>query len=61
MLSGHAGMKARESRIPAPQKKRLGEAGARIVALYDAWGKKEKADEWRKRLATEVVATKPAR
>jgi len=59
VLSGHEGMKAREARIPAPQKKRLGEAGTRIVALYDAWGKKEKADEWRKRLATEVVATKP--
>jgi len=58
VLTGYEGMKARAAKIPAPQKKRLGEAGARIVALYDAWSKKEKADEWRKRLATEVVATK---
>ena len=27
--------------------------------LYDAWGKKDKADEWRKRLASAADATKP--
>jgi hypothetical protein len=26
------------------------EAGARIVALYEAWGKHDKADAWRKKL-----------
>jgi hypothetical protein len=29
----------------------VADAGARIVQLYDAWGRKDKADEWRKRLA----------
>jgi serine/threonine protein kinase/tetratricopeptide (TPR) repeat protein len=60
LISGYEGMTAREAKIPAPQKKRIGEAGARIVALYEAWGKKEKADEWRKRLAAAIVARKPA-
>ena len=26
-------------------------AGVKIPALYDAWGKKEAADDWRKKLA----------
>jgi tetratricopeptide (TPR) repeat protein len=50
LLSGFEGLKAREAKIPGRSKKRLAEAGARIIQLYDAWGKKEKADEWRKRL-----------
>jgi hypothetical protein len=52
-------MSAREAKIPAAQKKRIGEAGARIVALYEAWGKKDKVEEWKKRLVTEGVAGKP--
>jgi hypothetical protein len=44
-------MTAREAKIEAPNKIRLTEAGARIVALYDAWNKRDKADQWRKRLA----------
>jgi tRNA A-37 threonylcarbamoyl transferase component Bud32 len=52
LLSGFEGLKAREARIPTRSKKRLAEAGARIVQLYDAWGKKDKADAWRKRLAS---------
>jgi hypothetical protein len=59
LISGYEGLKARESKIPVPQKKRIGEAGARVVALYAAWGKSEKADEWRKRLNAEVVAKPP--
>ncbi len=42
-------MKARESKIPAPRKKSLTETPGRTVKLYDAWGKKDKADEWRKK------------
>jgi hypothetical protein len=38
LLQGYQGMKAREARIPAPHKQRLAEAGARVVALYDARG-----------------------
>ena len=50
LLSGYQGMKAREAKIPAAGKVRLKVASARVVALYDAWGKPEKAAEWRTRL-----------
>ena len=50
MLQGYEGMKAREAKIPAPSKRRLPEAGKRIVTLYTAWGKKDTAEEWTKKL-----------
>ena len=43
-------MKRRQDKIPPPGKVRLPEALERLVQLYDAWGKKEKADEWRLKL-----------
>jgi serine/threonine protein kinase/tetratricopeptide (TPR) repeat protein len=60
LISGYEGMRARDARIPAPQKKRIAEAGARIVTLYEAWGKKDKLEEWKKRLAREGAAGKPS-
>ena len=39
LLQGYDGMKAREAKIPAPSRRRLPEAGKRIVTLYNAWGK----------------------
>jgi tetratricopeptide (TPR) repeat protein len=54
LLSGYEGMKAREAKIPAPGKPRLPEAGDRLVKLYDAWRKPEKAAEWRKRLGLKL-------
>jgi eukaryotic-like serine/threonine-protein kinase len=59
LLQGYEGMKAREAKIPASNKKVLSEAGARIIQLYEAWGKKDKADEWRKRLAPGASTTEP--
>jgi hypothetical protein len=50
LLSGYEGMKAREAKIESPSKDQLAEAGARIAQLYEAWGKPEKAAEWRTRL-----------
>ena len=50
IVSGYEGMKARESKIPAPNKPRLAEAGERVVTLYEAWGKPAKAAEWRAKL-----------
>jgi hypothetical protein len=61
LLQGYEGMKAREGKIPAPYKKRVGDAAARIVALYDACGKKELADEWRRRRETAAHKTAPSR
>src|SRR5262249_46229493 len=48
LLQGFEGLKAREAKIPATSKKRVAEAGARIVRLYDTWGKKGKAEGWRR-------------
>jgi hypothetical protein len=60
LISGYEGLKEREERIPFLwRKKRPAEAGARIVALYDAWGKKDKADAWRKRLKEEKADSPP--
>jgi eukaryotic-like serine/threonine-protein kinase len=50
LLEGYAGMKQRESESPTGAKARLIETLQRLVQLYDGWGKKEKADEWRKKL-----------
>ena len=51
MIEAYEGLKEREARIPFLwRKKRPAEAGARIVDLYDAWGKKDKAAEWRNKL-----------
>ena len=58
ILSGYEGMKAREGKIPAQAKAWLTEAADRIVQLYEAWGKTEKAAEWRGKLGRPA---KPAR
>jgi len=52
LLLGYEGLKARENKIPPLSQKRVARAGARIVELYDAWGKRDKAEEWRKKLQT---------
>jgi tetratricopeptide (TPR) repeat protein len=48
LVAGYSGMKEREMRIPVPERTKLTEALDRVVQLYDAWGKKDKADLWRK-------------
>jgi hypothetical protein len=50
LLAGYEGLKQREATIPANAKKALTEALERLVQLYDAWGKKDQADQWRKQL-----------
>jgi tRNA A-37 threonylcarbamoyl transferase component Bud32 len=50
LLQGYEGMKTREPSIPPPSRRRLSEAGKRIVTLYNAWGKADKAEEWTKKL-----------
>jgi serine/threonine protein kinase len=51
LLDGYDGLKKREVSLPAQAKRELATAGARIVAFYEAWRKKDKADEWRKKTA----------
>ena len=52
LLQGYDGLKSREADIPAAGKHHTSDAGARIVELYNAWGNKDKAEEWRKKLET---------
>jgi tetratricopeptide (TPR) repeat protein len=50
LLAGYEGMKQRQDKIPPAGKMRLPEALERLVRLYEATGRKDKADEWRKKL-----------
>jgi serine/threonine protein kinase/tetratricopeptide (TPR) repeat protein len=51
LVAGYEGLKAREKQVPQFfVSDRLGLAGTRIVALYEAWGRPEKAGAWRLKL-----------
>ena len=50
IVPGYKGMKERESRITVPDRFRLREAAVRVIRLYEAWGKPEKATEWKAKL-----------
>jgi hypothetical protein len=53
-----AATKARE-KIPASERMGFPEIGQSIVELYEKWGKKDKVDEWQKKLDAERAARKP--
>jgi WD40 repeat protein/tetratricopeptide (TPR) repeat protein len=50
LLEGYEGMKEREDLIPARARARLTETLERLVRLYEATGRKDKARAWRKKL-----------
>jgi hypothetical protein len=50
ILAGYEGMKARETRIPAPDRARLREAAERVVRLYDGCNKPDQAAAWKAKL-----------
>jgi hypothetical protein len=51
LVAGYEGLKARENEIPRFfARYRLAEAGARVVELYEAWGRPERAAAWRSKL-----------
>jgi eukaryotic-like serine/threonine-protein kinase len=49
LLAGFDGMKQREASIPPSAKYRLTQAQEWLVQLYDAWGKHDKAAQWRQK------------
>jgi hypothetical protein len=57
-VEGHEGTKQRGPLIPPTGRPRLTEALERLVRLYEATGRKEKAAEWRKKLEEAKAAAK---
>jgi serine/threonine protein kinase/tetratricopeptide (TPR) repeat protein len=47
LLDGYAGLEKRQPSIPAKSKAQLADAVERLVQLYDAWGKPDRAAQWR--------------
>ncbi len=60
LLAGYQGLKQREAKISAPNQFRLVQALERLVQLYQAMGKQDKANEWQKKLAEANAPAKPA-
>jgi eukaryotic-like serine/threonine-protein kinase len=58
LLKAYDEMKPAEGEVPTSTQKLLADIGARIVTLYEESGAKDKAEEWRKRLA-EAAEPKP--
>jgi tetratricopeptide (TPR) repeat protein len=50
VVQGYEGMRAREAKIPAPNKPRLFEVAERVARLYEAWGKPAHAQAWKEKL-----------
>ena len=59
MLTGYQGLKKDEKAIPPQGKDNLPNAIQRLVDLYEATAKKDKADEWRKKLEEAKASGKP--
>jgi serine/threonine protein kinase/Tfp pilus assembly protein PilF len=49
LLDGYQGMMAQKDRMAAPERYHLDRARQWLVTLYQAWGKPDKASEWRKK------------
>jgi eukaryotic-like serine/threonine-protein kinase len=59
LTDGYEGLMVNEAKIPPARKKDLAAAAARIAPFYDDWGKPEKAELWRKKLAPAADAQEP--
>ena len=56
LLAGFAGLKAQAAKIPATSFASVGHTGECVAHLYRAWGKLDKAEAWRRKLAAEDKA-----
>jgi serine/threonine protein kinase/Tfp pilus assembly protein PilF len=61
LLEGYDGMRQRAAKMPALGQPRLAEAMERLVQLYDAWDKKDKAAQWRQKLDAHKAAAEKAK
>jgi len=58
LLDGYKGMKDREAKIPPQGKVRVTDALERLAKLYEAWDKKDQADQWRAKWQEAKAASK---
>jgi serine/threonine protein kinase/Tfp pilus assembly protein PilF len=56
LLEGRRGLVDQKNKIPPRYHGYIGEATQALVNLYDAWGKKDKAAEWRRKLDHPIVS-----
>lgn len=49
LVQGYEGMRERKGKIPAYSKILVTKAQERLAPLYEAWGKPEKAAQWREK------------
>ena len=61
LLEGYQGMLARKDRIAVPDYYHLDRAHKWLVDLYEAWGKPEKAAEWRAKPTTRALGSSSKR
>jgi hypothetical protein len=59
LLEGYQGMLARKDQMKVADKYHLDRAREWIVQLYQAWGKPEKAAEWRQQVKETKIAATP--
>jgi eukaryotic-like serine/threonine-protein kinase len=57
LLEGYDGLNQRGAKMLSSQRKAASRAGERLISLYEAWGKNEKAAEWKAKLG---VASLPS-
>ena len=50
IVQGYEGMKTRESRITVPDLPLLRMAAERVIHLYEDWGRREQAADWKAKL-----------
>jgi hypothetical protein len=59
LIQGYEGLKSREAKIPAPSKKHLAAAAARIVPFYESWSQPEQAAAWKAMLGRAELPPDP--
>jgi hypothetical protein len=60
LTSGYEGMVKRQARLSFEDRALIAEAGNRLVNLYKAWGKPDKAAEWEARLKQATSGSLPS-
>jgi hypothetical protein len=58
IVTGYEGIKARQAKIPLPDRsRRLNDAAVRVVRLYEEWSKLDEAASWKAKLGMQDLPT----